>query len=239
MRIVLALALLAVPVVAVADSGPIAPAKDDGTSPPAPPPPPVTDQPTTGPVFPSRLPPERYTHRHQLGLSLRLPIGLRAIVTYKDTDYCGSTSETGAGYATACLGLAPIPVDLELSYGVADSVELLVETRFGITRDFPSKPGLDDGPREVQLAPGARFFFSESGRSKLFLTTQLVLDFTDYKDGSGAARGTEIGGRSIQGWWLDLHRAYGFYVFVGETAIFGPWIDIDLEAGIGIQGRYP
>ena len=239
MRIVLALALLAVPVVAVADSGPIAPAKDDGAPPPATPPPPREQPPTTGPAMPVREPPELYSHRHQVGLSLRLPIGMRAIVTYKDTDYCGSTASSGAGFASVCLGLAPIPLDLEVSYGVADAVELLVETRFGITRDFPSKPGLDDGPRQVQLAPGARFFFSESGRSKLFLTTQVVFDFTNFKDGASASRGTEFGGRSIQGWWLDLHRAYGFYVFIGDTATFGPWVNIDLEAGIGIQGRYP
>jgi hypothetical protein len=37
----------------------------------------------------------------------------------------------------------------------------------------------------------------------------------------------------------DLHHAYGFYVFVGETLTFKRWLMGDLEAGIGIQGRYP
>ena len=51
--------------------------------------------------------------------------------------------------------------------------------------------------------------------------------------------GDDVGIRWLEGFWVDLHRAYGFYVYVGETAEFVRWIDGEIEAGIGIQGRYP
>jgi hypothetical protein len=176
-------------------------------------------------------------HAGQLGVSARFGVGLRGIATYDRGVYCGATDSSG--YAPVCTGRTPFALGLEGSYGVTRKIELLAELRLGLERSFAASPGQGDGPRLLQLAPGARFFFSESGHTRLFVTAQLALDFSGYKDAAGMSRGMDFGVRSLQGLWFDLHRAYGFYVFAGETITVSRWLEGDLEAGIGIQGRYP
>lgn len=178
------------------------------------------------------------SHRGQFLASLRVGLGLRAIATYEDDTYCGSTSSDGGGFAPVCTGRAPFALDFELGYGLTDRVDLFAELRLGLEPDFDATPSGDDGPNAVRVSPGARFFFSEGGATKLFTTAQVVLDFTGYDQASGESRGTDVGIRNLSGLWVDLDRAYGFYVYLGETATFARWLSFELEGGIGVQGRY-
>jgi hypothetical protein len=179
------------------------------------------------------------SHKGQLEASARLGLGLRAIATYDSKDYCGDTDPQGEfGFAPVCTGRAPFSIDFELGYGVARRVDLLLELRVGIESDIGASPTGGDGPRMLHLSPGARFFFSEGSRTKLFTTAQLVIDFAGYKDSTGADRGNDVGIRNLSGLWLDLARRYGVYAFVGETATFARWMRFELEGGIGVQGRY-
>ena len=66
-----------------------------------------------------------------------------------------------------------------------------------------------------------------------------ALDFTGYRDFSGNHRGTDFGLRGIEGFWIDLHRAYGVYIYVAESFEMLRWLSFTFEAGIGFQGRYP
>jgi len=171
-------------------------------------------------------------HKGQFGLSGRLSLGGRAIVTYDDNDYCGKLDEEDGGYASACFGNTPLAFDIEASYGVAKSVELALELRLGIQEDFGETPNAG-GPRPVHLAFGSRFSFSEAKRTKLFVQPMVVADLTD------RSQGNDFGVRGLEGFWIDLHRAYGVYVFVGETLEFSRWLSFGFEAGVGFQGRYP
>jgi hypothetical protein len=173
-------------------------------------------------------------------VSLRLALGLRAIVPYDKTDYCGAKdATTSTGNAPVCTGRAPFSIDLELGYGVARKIDLFGELRLGIQGDFGSTNLTSaEGPRMLHFSPGARFFFSDAKSTKLFTTAQVVFDFAGYKDQTGADRGTDFGVRNLNGLWLDLEKAYGFYAFVGETATFSRWLRFELEAGVGVQGRY-
>ena len=178
-------------------------------------------------------------HKGQVGFSARFGLGERAIATYDSKYYCGTLDSTAKyGYAPVCTERTPLALGLEASYGVATTVELLVELRLGLERDFGGKPG-DDGPRPLFLAPGARFFFSEAKRAKLFVQPEFVFDFSGYKDAAGMDRGTDYGVRGLEGLWVDLHRSYGMYVFVGETLEMARWLDASFEIGAGFQGRYP
>jgi len=178
------------------------------------------------------------SHKGQLEASVRFGLGLRAIVTYDSMDYCGDTDPQGQfGFASVCTGRAPFSVDLELGYGVARRVDLIAELRLGLERDFGASPA-SGGPRMLHLSPGARFFFSEGSRSKLFTTAQVVFDFAGYEDAVGAGRGTDFGIRNLSGLWFDLARTYGLYVYVGETATVARWMRFELEGGVGVQGRY-
>lgn len=176
----------------------------------------------------------REGHYHQLGLGLQLAVGMRAINPY-DSIYCGSVGDNGSSNQAYCLARVPMTLDFELSYGVKPAIEALLEIRIGVERDFGASASAMDGPRVHQFAPGARFFFSESGRSKFFSTAQLVLDTTDYTNASG----TDLGLRNLNGFWFDVQKSYGVYVFFGEEIGFERWLSASLEAGLGIQGRLP
>ncbi len=178
-------------------------------------------------------------HKGQFGLSARLALGVRGIATYDNKYYCGQLDSSAKyGNAPVCTGVSPFSLQLEPSFGVSRTIELLAELRIGIGRDFGGSAAAS-GPRQLWLAPGARFFFSEATHSKLFVQTQLVFDFTGYQDPTGASRGNDFGVRGLEGYWIDVHRAYGFYFYVGETAEFSRWLYAELEAGVGFQGRYP
>ena len=121
-------------------------------------------------------------HKGQLGFSARMGVGVYGIKTYESKYYCGKAdTSVSTGNAPVCTGRSPFALDLEASYGVGRAVEVTLELELGFERDFGGAPGLD-GPRPLHLAPGARFFFSETAHTKLFAQPELLFDFADYKD---------------------------------------------------------
>jgi hypothetical protein len=180
-----------------------------------------------------------FTHKGQLELSVRGALGMRAIATYETTDYCGETDTTTAsGNAAVCVGRSPFTLDFEPAYGIARAIDLFVELRIGLEAEFGTTSATNDGPHAFHLSPGARFYFADARRLKLFTTAQVVFDFTGYKKLDGSARGSDFGLRNMSGLWLDLTRDYGVYGFVGETATVVRWLGFHMEAGVGVQGRY-
>jgi hypothetical protein len=179
-------------------------------------------------------------HDGQVGIAMRLSTGLRTIAPYDGKVYCGTTStDTSTGNAPVCLGRTPTALDLDLAYGIKPRLEAMLEFRIGLEGDFAATPSAASGPHLLHLAPGLRFFYSDAGKSKLFTTAQAVIDLTGYQDAAGVGRGADFGLRNLNGLWIDLERRYGVYVFVGETLTFARWLSFGLEAGIGVQGRYP
>jgi hypothetical protein len=178
------------------------------------------------------------THKGQFGISARLGLGVRGIATY-NSDYCGVRDASAKnGNAPVCTTRSPLFLDLEPSFGVARSVELTFGLHLGLEGDFGATPA-SSGPHAFRLEPGARFFLSESGHSKLFVQPSLLLDFTNFQKEAGGSYGNDVGVRVNEGYWIDLHRAVGLYFFVAESVEFARWIYADLDVGIGIQGRYP
>ena len=189
----------------------------------------------TTPAWADDSEPPSTFHKGQFGMSARLGMGVRGIATYNNMVYCGKTDPMAEyGFASVCTHRMPISLDLEAAYGVAQSIELTLELRIGIESDFGTSPS-GDGPRPLALAPGARFFFSEAKHTKLFFQPELVFDFADYSQRAG----NDFGVRGIEGFWIDLHRSYGFYFWIAETAEFRRWLSFSFEGGIGFQGRYP
>ena len=180
-------------------------------------------------------------HRHQFGLSVRFGGGGRGIAPYANSNgsrnYCGQLDSNGSNSAV-CTGGTPLALDVEAAYGVAAHVELALSLTLGLQRDFGAAPN-EQGPFPLRLSAGPRLFFSEAAHTQLFLQPMVMGDFTNYKNASGQSLGDDVGFRLLEGFWVDLHRAYGFYIYVGESAEFVRWIDGEAEAGIGIQGRYP
>ena len=177
-------------------------------------------------------------HYHQVGIGFQFAVGMRAINPYKDGEYCGKRGQNGGANEAYCLARSPTALDLELTYGIKPDTELLLELRLGLERDFGAVDGVE-GPRVHHFAPGARFYFADTGRAKFFSTIQAVFDFTGYKDAAGTDRGLDLGLRNLNGFMFDVHHAYGFYAFFGEELGLKRWLSAGLEAGIGVQGRYP
>jgi hypothetical protein len=191
------------------------------------------------PAFANDTAPPVTFHKGQVGVSARLAIGERAVATYDNKYYCGELDSTAKyGNAPVCTGRIPFALGLEASYGVSPNAELVLETRLGLERDFGANANAD-GPRPFFLAPGARFFVSEGVHTRLFVQPEVVFDFTGYKDAAGMSRGNDFGVRGLEGLWIDFHRAYGMYFFVGETLEMARWLDAGFEVGAGFQGRYP
>jgi hypothetical protein len=183
---------------------------------------------------------KREGHYHQLGLSAQIVTGSRFIKTWDPADYCGSRGESSTGNAVYCFSRVPVSLDLTVSYGVRPRIELMLEMRFGLERDFGStSTSGGDGPRLRHYSPGARFYFNEMGIMKFFSTAQVSLDATGYEDGAGDSRGMDFALRNANGIFLDFHDAYSAYAFFGEELAFKRWLEAGLEVGFGIQGRYP
>ncbi|MCA9674247.1 MAG: hypothetical protein H6708_21950 [Kofleriaceae bacterium] len=179
-------------------------------------------------------------HRHQFGIGLQIPVGLRVIKPYED-EYCGQRdTNEGSGNAKVCVGRVPATLDFEIAYGLKPNLELLFELRLGLERDFgPTYATTDNGPRLFQWSPGVKFYFSDAGVSKLFSTVQLAFDNTGYDKPAGTSRGMDFIVRNVNGLQLDLHPSYGLYVYIGEELGLKRWMWFTGEFGIGIQGRYP
>jgi hypothetical protein len=179
-------------------------------------------------------PPARKDHDRQLAVGVQIPVGGRVIVPY-DGEFCGVRGENENTNAEACVGRTPATLDFAFAYGLRPHLELLVEVRIGIERDFGQTLMSGDGPRLFQWSPGVKFYFSDAGTSKLFSTAQVAFDHTDY----GGQPGTDFFLRNLNGLQLDLHPSYGVYFYVGEELAFRRWLWFGVELGIGIQGRYP
>ena len=183
---------------------------------------------------------ERGHHKGQFGLGLSLVTGYRFMTTWDADDYCGDRASAGdgGGNAAYCFSRTPFAFDLALSYGVARGIELMLDIRLGVERDFGTSAS-GSGPRLRHYAPGIKFWLTSRGQANYFSTAQLAIDATGYEDAGGQDRGTDIRLRNANGLQVDFHPAYGIYVYFAEEVAFRRWLEIGLEGGVGIQGRYP
>lgn len=183
--------------------------------------------------------PARTDHHGQFGLALALATGSRFIKTWDSGGWCGerASAGNGGGNATYCTARAPAALDVSLSYGVSRGVDLLLDIRFGLERDFGPDPAAE-GPRLRHYAPGARFWLTR-GTVRFFATAQLALDTTGYRDAAGADLPVDVRLRNANGLQVDFHDAYGVYAYFGEQLAFRRWVEGELELGAGVQARYP
>src|SRR5688572_19127111 len=141
------------------------------------------EAPTDGAESPAAAEEERrraegFSHKGQVGVHLSGGIGYRGIFTY-DEEYCGELKDDG-GNRSPCLGRSPFALDVGLGYGIASTLELFVEMRFGLEKDFGPAPNMS-GPRALAFSPGIKLYLGDLGpTTKFFSTLQLPIDFTDH-----------------------------------------------------------
>lgn len=167
------------------------------------------------------------SHAGQVGVHLALGTGYRGVAPYDD-EYCGRPADE------VCLGRSPVALDLGLSYGVNQKIELLLEVRFGLESDFGAVPD-GDGPRVRQYAPGLKVYINDVGVTKFFSTFQLLVDTTGYEQNDE----TDYGIKQTNGLQLDVHETVGLFFYFGEIVGWERWLRVQMEGGIGIQARFP
>jgi hypothetical protein len=170
-------------------------------------------------------------HRHQTGLSLLPGLGYRVIVPYADNKDCGDSS--GDRGKRVCTSAVPFFLDLQLSFGVSRRIDLLVDLRFGVGKD-PATYALSS--HQFALAPGFRVWLDQDVALKFYTTLQALYDHTDY---GGTVAASDFGIRNSNGLMYDVIRNLGFYVQFGESFGFRRWFRIELDAGLGVQVRFP
>jgi len=173
------------------------------------------------------------SHKGQGLVNLQLGTGYRAIFTYED-EFCGDLADDG-GNATNCAGRKPLVLGIIGGYGVTDSLEVILELGVGLEGDFGDRADPDDGPRQFFVAPGIKAYLADLGPTQLFSTVQFVFDFTDFSQ----LETNDYAIRNINGLQFDIHRTMGLYAYFGESVGFRNWLSFTVEAGGGIQARFP
>ena len=174
-----------------------------------------------------------FSHKGQVGVHIAGGIGYRGIFTY-DEEYCGELKDDG-GNRSPCLGRSPFGLDVGLGYGVARTLELFVEMRFGLEKDFGPAPNMS-GPRPRAFSPGIKLYLGDLGpTTKFFSTLQLPIDFTDHEQ----LDKNDFGIRNINGLQLDVHHTFGIFLYFGEQVSWRRWLRFEVEGGLGAQVRFP
>jgi len=173
-----------------------------------------------------------YRHKGQFGIYSQLGIGFRFIARYDQNDFCGQAGKS------VCTGSTPPWIELGLSYGATNALEIITDFRIGLSTDFKPDSSTADAPRQTVLAPGVKIYLDDEGSLKWFTTFQVAIDFTDYS-ASNVAKKVDVGERSVIGLLIDLHRTFGIYVHGGVTFGFIRWFRFEMDGGIGLQARFP
>jgi len=183
-----------------------------------------------------------YSHKGQMGVHSQLGLGYRVLFPYDNSTnakYCGASEPNGI-YKSVCTGRSPVFLEIGLSYGLTRKLEAVVDARLGVETDFKAATATSgDRPRALVLAPGVKVYIDDEGSSKFFSTLQVAFDFTDFSANPGIEKGTDVGIRNVNGFQIDFHRTFGAYVHFGETISFVRWLRFEIDAGLGIQGRFP
>jgi hypothetical protein len=191
---------------------------------------PVRAQEAPAPALAAQRPPE-LDHRHQVALALMPGLGYRIVVPYAENKTC--FDDTRVDSKRVCAGGVPFFMDLQLAVGVSHRLDLMVDLRFGIAKEN-NAPNVG---RQFALAPGIRYWLDPDVQLKFFTTLQVVYDST--KQSQIDISDTDYGIRNANGLMYDPIRNVGFYVQFGETIGFKRWFRIEVDAGAGVQVRFP
>jgi hypothetical protein len=172
--------------------------------------------------------PAGVSHARQFGFSIMPGTGYRVLVPYRDGIMCGDSS--GNQSKPVCTHILPFFLELQLSYGIYSRLDFIVDLRFGIQKD----PVTADS-HEFALAPGFRYWLDQGVALKFYVTGQAVYDYVDYL----AVSKGDFALRNADGIMYDAIRNVGFFFQVGWTMGFARWYRMELDAGLGVQVRFP
>lgn len=219
----------AVPAAAPAEAAPSAAVETPAPAPAVPAP---EVAPAEGPpvieAIPHRLVPS-LSHDMQFGLAVMPGDGYRVVIPYThDITDCGDRTQMGAH---VCGSRAPMFLDIQPSFGIEQSWDILVDLRLGLEKDYNTF-------RPFFVMPGFRYWLESETHVKFFTTLQFVYDGTQQQATTKHTR-SDFGFRNSNGLMIEVMRNLGVYFQIGETIDFVRWLSFTVDGGIGVQARMP
>jgi len=172
------------------------------------------------------------SHELQFGLSLLIGGGYRGIFPYTPDTPCGDAK---AADNRVCTNRAPSFIDVQPSFGISRSWDVLVDVRFSLEKDFNNE-------RPLWIMPGFRYWMDPQSQVKFFTTIQLAYDPSSTYSAVGAPHPVskqDLAFRNSNGLMIEIMRNFGVYAQFGETIGFLRWLTFAVDAGVGVQARVP
>ena len=204
--------------------GPVTPA--DGTpADPAAPADPHDTSTTPPPAGPAPAAPS-LSHRYQVGLRAGLGVPFVFGLKYKDGPACDDAMQEW------CRHFGVGMLDLDLGFGVSNSIEVSFSGRFGLADEEAAHAA------PVSLGLGVRAYGSPESTVKPFFGPRLILDLTSSPD-RPEWKSVDIGLRAEVGLQVDFLRYLGAYGQLGLTLSFLRALMFVPDVSIGVQVRLP
>lgn len=171
------------------------------------------------------------SHRLQAGVGVTVGSGYRVQFKYSEAGSCGQNDEQTQKPRNSCSDRLPTWLDLKIFFGVSHAVELIVEQRFSLEKNFTTNT-------QFMLMPGIRVY-AEGARKefKFFVQLQGIFDYSN----PGAFSGTrfDYGFHEANGFQWDFLKWMGAYFQISESFLFARSFTFQIEAGLGVEGRFP
>lgn len=180
---------------------------------------------------PEPTPEPRWGHQRQVSIRFAAAEGARLAIRYGNGDPCGGTG------AIFCYGRAPVLFDAVLGFAPISYLEVEARVRFGETVNNGEVSA--GGSLPVAAGIGIRYYGTDQSPLKFIFGFAAMIDFTAPGSGAAARFPSDIVFRAEEGLQYDLARYFGVYAQLGETISFLRSLALIVDAGIGIQGRFP
>lgn len=161
-------------------------------------------------------------HKYQFGLGVRAGTGFRVIMPYGD-ESCGDAD------AEVCGARLPVWLELSPSFGITQSLEVLLDVRLYLEQDFTDSRG-------YFFAPGLKYYTDPNSLFKFYASGQVV--FENQEQLPGGPGSFDIAARATLGVQFDVLRYVGLYVQGGLIVGFLRWLTFTIDGSAGIQIRY-
>jgi hypothetical protein len=201
--------------------------------------PPAANTPVAAPTATSPAPPAEMpapverrlvpslSHDLQFGIAVMPGGGYRIVFPYKENLDCGDANNN---MARVCTSRSPFFIDLQPSFGVSESWDVLLDVRLSFEENVFRH-------HEVFLMPGFRYWLDTQTHVKFYTTLQLAFDRT--RQSTSTVSSSDVGVRNSNGLMVEIMRNFGAYFQFGETVGFVRWLSFGVDAGIGVQARMP
>jgi hypothetical protein len=167
-----------------------------------------------------------YDHRYQVGVRVGFGFAYQFAIKYGDGAECSDPAGE-----TFCRHLIGGLIDVELTFGVTEGLEIGFLGRFGLAND----PVAENIP--IVLGLGIRGYIPPPGHFKAYIGAKLIMDLT--QSDLALWEDIDVGARAEIGVQYDILRYLGVYLQFGVTVQILRAFAFPLDVTGGLQARFP